>query len=825
MARHARGDRARGLQRRRRRGDSGGSDIHPLGTLVDANAAADAVDESARPGAAVGITLTAPELAARGAVAFALTNDANGAFKIDAATGVISIAGHVDYEEAQNLTLTARATSADHRFFAEQPFVIAVLDSPVPMPEISFPFRHANYAYPTVGVSGRIAHPEAANVSVSVRAHASINGAMFSGAIVEAVIAADGTYFARDVPIPDGRPFIVSVAASHAGGENSEHSITIGRAADLSIVDGLIVDGARDRYLLADRYSGTIVAMARNGYASSIVSGGGRGSGTPFDQPFSLALDTDRDLIYVVDNGADSVLSVDPRTGDRTVVSSGSFLVPGVGTGESLLDPKGMVYDAARRRVLVADDGRDALVAIDPATGNRTAISSNNAVFGPTLNFWDSLGLDAPRNRVIAVTTSVFEQYGIDLSTGVRTVVSDLSHDIPNPNRSFTDIFVSAARGVAYLADDFSNAVVRMDLATGVRTSITSSGLAGPLTHPVIGWGPELEWPTGVLYDETQGRLLVMEEGFADPLIEVDETTGNRTLRTNDAVGWGVNFKDPWGIALSPDGRYAYVVDPIADIVVAVDLKTGARRPIAGSPSGRGTIDTSPLAVALDAAAGKLYVVDFTLNSLYELDEASGALRTVSDAGTGTGPLLDNPYDVAVDSAARVAYVLDQHLDALFAVDLASGQRRIVASGFGSSSGLALAATHGAAYVATAGGEIFRVDLASGQRSLLSSPAVGAGPRPGDLAGVALDASRGRLFAVDRYPNRVLAIDIATGNRITVSGLSANGGVDVGGGVRFGQPRAIVVDEARQIAYVTDNGYDAVIAVDLASGYRQVVAK
>ena len=43
-----------------------------------------------------------------------------------------------------------------------------------------------------------------------------------------------------------------------------------------------------------------------------------------------------------------------------------------------------------------------------------------------------------------------------------------------------------------------------MDLTTGQRTSVTSSGLSnGLLTHPVIGSGPELEWPSDVLYDES----------------------------------------------------------------------------------------------------------------------------------------------------------------------------------------------------------------------------------------------------------------------------------------------------------------------------------
>jgi hypothetical protein len=155
----------------------------PLGTLADTDATADAVNESARPGAAVGITVAAPELAARGAVSFALSNTSNGAFGINATTGVIRLVGNVDYEVAASRTVTARATSADGQYFSERDFTIGVIDSPAPTVEIDFPFPHANYAYATAGVSGRVIHPDPS--SVDVRASAGSTSVL-------GVVAADG---------------------------------------------------------------------------------------------------------------------------------------------------------------------------------------------------------------------------------------------------------------------------------------------------------------------------------------------------------------------------------------------------------------------------------------------------------------------------------------------------------------------------------------------------------------------------------------------------------------------------------------------------------
>ena len=310
----------------------GGSDAQQLGTLVDANATADAVSESARPGTPVGITITAPDLASRGGVTFTLANDANGAFKIDSVTGVISLAASVDYERTPRLGITAHAQSADNHYFAEQAFAIEVIDSPAPSIQIDFPFAHAPYAYATAAVSGRITHPEPSNISVRASA---------GGATIDGFVDADGHFYVRGVPVAEGDPMTLTVTASHAGNESATSSVVLSRAPDLSVVGGMIVDPTRDRYLLADGGSGTIVAIARNDYARSIVSGAGRGTGPLFDGPYRLALDTDRDLLYVTDAGR-AVLSVDPRSGYRALVSAGGVVTPGRGTGEQLLDPKGI---------------------------------------------------------------------------------------------------------------------------------------------------------------------------------------------------------------------------------------------------------------------------------------------------------------------------------------------------------------------------------------------------------------------------------------------------------------------------------------------------
>ncbi|HZF28374.1 MAG TPA: PQQ-binding-like beta-propeller repeat protein [Gammaproteobacteria bacterium] len=801
-----------------RGGDRAPPAPEPLGALGDANPAADRVAESARRGAPVGLTITAPEIAARGGVVFSLANDASGAFAVDSASGVVTIAAGVDFEVSATRTIAAHAASADLRYFADRDFTIEIIDSPAPVITIDFPFTYASYAYSTAAVSGRVTHPDLASIDVSARA----------GAIaVQGTVRPDGRFFVKDIPV-EGDSLVITVTAAHAGKDTDTESVTLGREPALSAVESMILDAKRNRFLYADRYSATLVAAARDGYVRTVVSGSGRGAGPAFAAPVDLALDTQGDRIYVVDAEAAAVFRVDPATGDRSIVSAASGVGLRVGTGPTVLGATALVYDTTRSRLLLADDGRKQLLAVDPSTGDRVALSANGLGLGPPISFWTSLGLDAPRDRVIAVSGNTDEVFAIDLATGARTLLSDRSADPPNLPRFFRGISVAPSLAVAYLADDFSNAVMRLDLATGARVSVTSSGLvADGGTHPIVGAGPRLEWPTDLVFDEAQSRLYLMEQDFSDPLLEVHLGNGDRERLTDASVGAGVNFRDPKGIALDAGANVAYVVDNIADVVVAVDLTDGSRRLIAGPPDGRGTIATDPLGLALDRGGNQVYVADFTENSLYAIDLTSGARRNVSDQNRGAGVQFVNPVDVGVDATSGTAYVLDRGLDALLAVDLASGDRSTVLAALTDPAGLLLDAANRRAFVADAGADaVVRIDLATGARTTFSASGIGTGPLFGEMGRLTLDAAHGRLLVLDSFPSRIVAVDLATGNRTVLSGQSSgSASPTIGGGPIFLQPGAIAVDEQREIAFVTENLYDAVIAVDLSSGFRQIVSR
>jgi hypothetical protein len=92
----------------------------------------------------------------------------------------------------------------------------------------------------------------------------------------------------------------------------------------------------------------------------------------------------ERRQLFAIDRGvAEAVLGIDPASGDRTVISDDSL-----GTGPNLVNPLASAYDPFGPRVLVADNaqiGGAALLAVDPATGDRTVLSGPGVGVGPAL--------------------------------------------------------------------------------------------------------------------------------------------------------------------------------------------------------------------------------------------------------------------------------------------------------------------------------------------------------------------------------------------------------------------------------------------------------
>jgi hypothetical protein len=762
----------------------GGSsnDVEDTLNLRDADAAANQIAENAPTGSVVGVTVAAQVSGSAGTLSYSLTDDAGGAFAIDATTGIVRRSGAIDYETATERPITAQAllTNGSRQSRGTRTFRIAILDSPTPTLELTFPFAHARHSDSIIAASGRVTHPQLQTVQIT----ASAGGATVAGTIT-------GERFTiRDIPVSGGADFTLTVTASHAGGDSVSRQMTLSREPELTDVRSMVLDPTRNRVLFADLESGSVIAAPLDGGARVLVSGRHVGFGPALRHPTAITINPQGDAIFVADDVLGAIFNISVATGNRSQLGSGE---------PRLFDPNELDFDTVRGNLLLSDE-QAGVLAIDVATGVRRVVSSGQSP-GPQIYYHRGVGFDAARDRILVNDSSSL--FAVNPLTGVRTMISNWLDD--PATRFLEGMSVASSGGVVYLGDEFGNGVVRIDLLTGSRETVTSSGMT-LFNYPAVGAGQELQYPEDVVFDAASNRLFLVEGEFADPLIEV-RPNGDRVLIRNASLGSGVNFRSPAGIKYDAARHVLMAADYIGDVVAEIDPTTGHRTVISGRSDGRGSIDTDTMDVAFAPESGEHYIVDFQTKTLYAV-AAGGATRVVTSPTTGSGPPLLGPRRVEVDEARHIAYVFDEQ--AVIAVNLEDGARQTILSGIGSPAGMALDLPSRRLFVSNLLGPIFEIDLATGaHRTVSGGGAFGVG------GGLAYDNVNARLLSMDQASFRLESIDVISGVRTEL----------MGAGIWPVRPHSIAVDAERQIAYITEDAYDAIIAIDLQSGYRQLIAK
>lgn len=277
--------------------------------------------------------------------------------------------------------------------------------------------------------------------------------------------------------------------------------------------------------------------------------------------------------IIVGESTNNALIHIDPNTGNRTVLTSHSL---GVGSGGGRLsNPSGITMNASGNLV-VSDSGYDALIEVNPTTGRRSQISG---YVSGSPSFNEPSGIAAESSGDYLVTDDGFGTDGlwrVDGSTGVRTMLSDAS----------------------------------------------------------TGSGQIFDRPEGVAVDPTNGDIYVVDGDAGGSVFRVDGVTGDRTLVSSASSG-----RFP-GIAFSPSGDLYVVERAIDKGVFRIDKSTGARTLISGLALGSGDAFTSPFFIGA-ATDDTLYVADFTADSIFSVDVATGARTVVSSASVGTGETLN----------------------------------------------------------------------------------------------------------------------------------------------------------------------------------------
>ncbi len=173
------------------------------------------------------------------------------------------------------------------------------------------------------------------------------------------------------------------------------------------------VDETHNRGIVLDTFAstGSIVSIDLDTGAHEVLATAPPGPRVfDFGDTGGLALCPDGDTAYIA--RPDAVLEkIDLATGARTAVQV---------VGPRLIAPTDAVYDPVGRCVLVLDEGRHEIVAVDPLTGESRTVSGPGRGGGPAFETPRSIAVDPLRN--VAHVIDGNRVLAIELETGTRVL-------------------------------------------------------------------------------------------------------------------------------------------------------------------------------------------------------------------------------------------------------------------------------------------------------------------------------------------------------------------------------------------------------------------
>ncbi len=142
-----------------------------------------------------------------------------------------------------------------------------------------------------------------------------------------------------------------------------------------------------------------------------------QGSGLPFHQPTSVAIEADGHLVVldsIARDGVDTIVRVEPFTGDRSIISDSI-----TGSGP-LFSGLSIAVETNGGLITVAGlTGIFHVYQIDPVSGDRTRVPTE----GPSFRFPTDIAF-APDGTLIVIDVGYPAVFRIDLETGTRSIVS-----------------------------------------------------------------------------------------------------------------------------------------------------------------------------------------------------------------------------------------------------------------------------------------------------------------------------------------------------------------------------------------------------------------
>jgi sugar lactone lactonase YvrE len=236
-------------------------------------------------------------------------------------------------------------------------------------------------------------------------------------------------------------------------------------------------------------------------------------------------------------------------------------------------------------------------------------------------------------------------------------------------------------QGNLYIADTMNHRVRRVEAATGVISTIAGtgqrrcSGDGGPATAAALNEPAALAvGERGDLYIADQSNNRVRKVDLSTGIITTVAGTGETGYTGDGMPAVEAGLSGPSGLALGPDGDL-YIADTFSGRIRRIDPATGVIGTVAGDggeyrfsgmPNEFSTSLSRPYGIALDRA-GNLLITDSDSHLIRRWDRkkkiitrlaGSGQAQFGGDGGDPLSGSLNYPFGVWVDGAGNV-YIAD----------------------------------------------------------------------------------------------------------------------------------------------------------------------
>ncbi|MEX8494010.1 cadherin domain-containing protein [Sphaerotilus sp.] len=605
---------------------------------IDANSAANAVNDNAAVGTLVGITASARDAdAAQNQVTYALADDAGGRFAIDAGTGVVTLVRSVLADGGNTLNLVLQATSADGSV-ATQALAVAVNST-----NLSAPVIQSDGGGDTAVLA--VQENASGAVTTVVATDADVSGAPLSYQIVGGADAARFTLDAatgvlRFVATPDAE------LPLDAGADNRYDLI-------VQASDGVRFDTQALSVVVLDVNEMAVSAVTDvNPAADTVQENAAIGTVVGVQARAVDGDATNSTVTYSLDDTAGGRFAIDARSG---VVTVAGLLDAETAQSHTIVVRAASSDGSATTLALaiaVQDLNEYGVSTITDADAQANSVREDDPV-------GTAVGLTA-RAQDLDVTTNVVTysladdaggRFAIDATTGVVTIAQALdaetaqSHSVVVRALSADGSVQLQAFSIAVRDVDEFDLVAISDLdaapdsvaesaAIGTGVGITAQSIDADVTNNTV---------TYTLDDSAGGRFAVDAATGVVTLARAvqDEGVATRTVVLRATSADGSTVAASFAIAILPVNGHAPVIDSDgggASAALAVDEgQTAVTQVLAHD-------DDLPADTLRYAISGGADATRFTL------DAATGVLRFAAapDAESPLDQGADNVYDVTV---------------------------------------------------------------------------------------------------------------------------------------------------------------------------------